>query len=67
MSTRPSLAERRKTMIMSIDELCKYLRISRATLYHLRKKGKIPYFTVGRRVLFNKEQIDQWIKEGGTA
>lgn len=48
-------------MNMTIDEICEYLRISRSTLWRLRKRG-LPCFKLGTRVLFNKEDVDEWIK-----
>lgn len=53
-------------MNMTIDEMCEYLRISRSTLWRLRKKG-LPCFKLGPghdggRVLFNKEDVDEWIQ-----
>lgn len=53
-------------MILSVNELCKYLGISRTTEYNLRKKNGPPFFKVGSRVLYRKEDVDEWMKNGGT-
>lgn len=53
-------------MNMTIDEMCEYLRISRTTLWRLRKKG-LPCFKLcdgSRKVFFNKEQVDGWVRKG---
>ena len=49
--------------IMTIDELAKYLQISKATLYMLLMRRKIPGRKVGKRWRFHKDTIDQWFKE----
>lgn len=53
-------------MVLTINELCKYISISRSTEYNMRKAGKIPFFKVGGKVLYEKEIVDEWIKNGGT-
>jgi excisionase family DNA binding protein len=46
--------------VMDAPEVCAYLHISRATLYRLLNRNKIPYFRVGYHYRFNREQIDEW-------
>ena len=53
-------------MNMKMDEMCEYLRVSKSTLWRLRKRG-LPCFKLGTsrgggRVLFNKEDVDEWIR-----
>lgn len=54
------------TVVMTVKDLCEYLKICRTTVYHLREKGGLPYFMAGNRVLFNKTLVDEWMKKGGT-
>lgn len=49
--------------ILTIDELSKYLRISKSTLYKLVREGRIPSQKVGRHWRFHKENIDRWLGE----
>jgi excisionase family DNA binding protein len=51
------------SLVMTASELCEYLRIHRATLYHLIKRGEIPYFKIGVDYRFHREQIDAWIRQ----
>jgi excisionase family DNA binding protein len=46
--------------ILTIEELSKYLRVSKSTLYKLVREGKIPSQKVGRHWRFHKENIDRW-------
>jgi len=38
-------------------EVLKLLRVSRTTLYNLRKKGEIPYYKIGRAYRYDKDEI----------
>ena len=48
--------------VMTIDELSKYLKISRSTLYKLAQEGKLPSQKVGRHWRFHREAVDEWLK-----
>jgi excisionase family DNA binding protein len=46
--------------MMTVREVCAYLRVSRVTIYRLLKENQIPAFRVGSDWRFNIEQIDHW-------
>jgi excisionase family DNA binding protein len=46
--------------LMTVREVCNYLRVSRATIYRLLKENQIPAFRLGSDWRFNIEQIDGW-------
>jgi len=50
-----------KDVIMTIAELAAYLRLSRSTLYHLARTGRVPGVKVGRHWRFHREAIDRWV------
>ena len=50
-------------MVMTIEELSQYLKISRSTLYKLAQEGKLPSQKVGRHWRFHREAIDRWLME----
>lgn len=52
---------------LSVDEICKYLGISKDTVYKWIDKHGMPAHRVGRLWKFKKEQIDAWIKAGDAA
>ena len=53
--------------LFSVKEVCEMLKISRSTLYRHRDLGFIkPTIYVGRRPLFNKEAVSDYIKKFNT-
>lgn len=49
--------------VMTIEEVCQYLRIPRSSLYKLAQEGKIPCQKVGRHWRFRKASIDFWLDD----
>ena len=49
--------------VMTIEEVCQYLRIPRSSLYKLAQEGKIPCQKVGRHWRFRKASIDLWLDD----
>ena len=56
------IAMRKTHDFFTIDELCKYLRIAKGTIYKYSKSKKMPCFKVGRQLRFRKQSIDEWVK-----
>ena len=55
------MAKQMHDMVMTIDDLAKYLKLSTSTLYKLCAEGKIPGQKVGRHWRFHKIVIDRWL------
>lgn len=51
--------------VLTIDELAEYLKLSKSTLYHFARNGKVPGVKVGRHWRFNKAAVDAWMRKGG--
>jgi len=49
--------------VMSIEQLSKYLQVSRSTLYVLAREGRLPGQKVGKRWRFHKKAIDDWLSQ----
>ena len=49
---------------LSIDEASEYVGVSRRSLEHKLKQGRIRSTYVGRRRLLNREDIDAWLGGG---
>ena len=49
--------------ILEVDEACKYLKMSKVTLYRHARNGLIPAFKVGGSWKFNKSSLDDWIQQ----
>ena len=43
---------------LTVQELSKYLRVSRQTIYTMIRAGKLPHFRIGNKVRFKKADID---------
>ena len=51
--------------VLTIDELAKYLKISKSTLYKLAQEGSVPAQKVGEHWRFHKEAVDEWLRKRG--
>jgi excisionase family DNA binding protein len=47
--------------ILDIDELARYINISKQTIYKLTAEHSIPHAKLGRKLFFDKKAIDAWI------
>lgn len=49
--------------LLTLEELAKYLKISKHTLYKMLEKGEIPAFKIANQWRFKKSEIDKWIEQ----
>ena len=49
--------------IFDLKEAADYLRCSKETLYRKARKGELPVYRIGSRILIRKESLDRWIAE----
>lgn len=56
-----AVAKSQPDAVLTINELSKYLKISRSTLYKLAQEGKLPAQKVGRHWRFHREAVDEWL------
>ena len=50
--------------ILTTKELAEYLKLTEVTIYKYANEGKIPGFKIGSRWRFDKDQIDNFLKNG---
>jgi excisionase family DNA binding protein len=50
--------------ILDVDEAAALLKVSRRTVYHRVKAGSIPHARVGRKLLFSRARLSQWVADG---
>ncbi len=53
--------------IFTLDEVAKYLKVGKRTIYRLVAEKKIPAFKMGGAWRFTRVDIDHWIKQQSTA
>jgi predicted DNA-binding transcriptional regulator AlpA len=46
--------------------LVQYVRLGSSTIYRLKSENKIPYRKIGKRLIYVKSEIDDWIMEHST-
>lgn len=48
---------------LTLDELCTWLKIKRATVYEWVRTGYIPYAKIGRLLRFDRAEIVAWVND----
>jgi len=51
--------------IFDIEQLSRYLKVPKSTLYRLAAEGKVPSHKVGRHWRFRREAVDLWLDQPG--
>ena len=49
--------------LLTIDELARYLKVDKFTIYRLLAQKKIPAFKVGNQWRFQRAMIDAWLMQ----
>lgn len=47
--------------LVDLNEITKYLNLSKSHIYKLSSKNEIPYRKFGKRLFFSKKELDEWI------
>lgn len=53
--------------LMTVEEVARYLRVTKKTIYRLLRRGKIPATKVGGQWRFEKSAIDKWLHQSSVA
>jgi excisionase family DNA binding protein len=49
--------------LLTVDQVARYLRVDKFTIYRLVTQRKIPAFRVGNQWRFKRAMIDSWLIE----
>lgn len=49
-------------MYLNATEVAAFLRMSKRNIYLLTQLKKIPHFKIGKRIVFDREEIDGWMQ-----
>ena len=52
---------------LNMEEICKHLSVTNDTVYKWIKEKGMPASRVGRRWMFKREEVDEWIRSGNAA
>ncbi len=58
---RSSLRPERRPTVMTLEEVARYLRINKSTVYRMARDGTLPAWKLGNVWRFKKEAIERWI------
>ena len=50
---------------LNVQELTEYIHMSESYVYKMVSKQSIPHIKLGTRTLFERNQIDNWVINGG--
>jgi excisionase family DNA binding protein len=51
---------------LDVQNLADYIHMSESYVYKMVSKNLIPHIKLGTRTLFERNQIDNWVINGGT-
>jgi excisionase family DNA binding protein len=49
-------------ILLTTEQVARYLKVDKFTIYRLVTQQKIPAFKVGSQWRFKKKMIDEWLK-----
>jgi len=52
---------------ITVNEICEYLSVTNETVYRWIEQSGMPGHRVGRRWMFQKDEVDAWVRSGGAA
>jgi excisionase family DNA binding protein len=52
---------------LTVDDISKYLSVTKDTIYKWIDNRNMPAHKVGRKWMFQKTEIDEWVKSGKAA
>lgn len=53
--------------ILTVDQTADFLKLAKQTVYQLVSAREIPFSKRGKRLYFNRHELEQWIAEGRKA
>jgi excisionase family DNA binding protein len=53
-----------KSPYLTVKEIAAHLRLSPRTIYSMVSDNKMPFRRAGDTLLFHRDEIDQWTREG---
>lgn len=55
-----------KERLLSVEDICQYLGLSRDTVYKWIEAKKLPAYRLGRLWKFKKEDVDKWLEQNAS-
>jgi len=52
-----------KSELLTVEETCRYLKVTPRTLYRYLRNRQIPAFKLGKEWRFVRSDLEQWIRD----
>lgn len=62
MATSTSSSPAVENEVLTLDEVAKYLRVSKKTAYKMARAGQMPAFKAGNHWRVRRAELEEWIK-----
>jgi|GEM_PF-2198846 len=56
------MSQEEQTKYFNTDGVATYLKVSKSHIANLRKAKKIPHSMIGKRIVYAKDKIDEWVE-----
>lgn len=53
-----------KAEVLNADQASEFLHIAKQTLYSMTSRRKIPFYKNGKRILFRRGDLEEWLNSG---
>lgn len=53
-----------KAEVLSADQAAEFLHIAKQTLYSMTSRRKIPFYKNGKKILFRRGDLEEWLNLG---
>ena len=53
-----------KAEVLNADQAAEFLHIAKQTLYSMTSRRKIPFYKNGKKILFRKGALQEWLNSG---
>jgi excisionase family DNA binding protein len=48
--------------LLTLDELCEFLKVGRAWVYRQTREGNIPFIKLGKYLRFERTKLKRWLQ-----
>jgi excisionase family DNA binding protein len=53
----------KESLVLTVPEVAKILRVSPGTVYNAVKRGDLPHINIGKRVIVPRVQLERWLEQ----
>lgn len=53
-----------KAEVMNADQAAEFLHLAKQTLYSMTSRRKIPFYKNGKKILFRRGDLEEWLNSG---